>query len=105
MRFDYDKPWAPQLKAVDASDGISAGEADLLSTAYFIKYEGLCGGSDPVFRRRGEWIAETYVGPSGVAGKDIRVDASSGEIRQRGNPVSRPPWDELIQVIEMTQGH
>jgi hypothetical protein len=80
-------------------DGVDAREAEMLVTAYFIRYEGACGGSSPVVRIGGEWTADIRVGYGGTPGQKIRVDCISGIVRQNGHPACRPPWAAIAEYI------
>lgn len=98
--YDNTKPYAPQFDSIRLDDGIDAREADLLATIYFLKHEGLCGANDPVVRRGSLWRAGTMVGPSGHPHPDITIHSKSGVVRQRGNPRSAPPWEDLRVSVD-----
>ena len=80
-------------------DGIDAKEADILASVYFRRYDGLCGSNDPVILRGSLWRAGTTVGYGGVRQADITVHPVTGIVRQKGYPLSTPPWADLREVI------
>ena len=97
--YDTTKPLSPQFDSIRLNDGIDAREADILSTLYFLKHEGLCGANWPVTRRGPLWRAWTAVGPGGHPHPDITIDPKSGIVRQKGHPDSVPPWDDLCAFL------
>lgn len=85
--------------AIRLSDGVDAREAEMLIHAYFFRYEGGCGGSGPVVRDGADWTAEIRVGYAGTTGQTIRVDCTSGVVRQSGHPTCHPPWTVIAEYI------
>ncbi len=98
--YDNTKPISPQFHGIQLGNGIDSREADLLATVYFSQYEGSCGGNMPVIRRGRFWHASTVVGYGGKSHPDITIDSRSGVVRQKGNPSSSPPWDDLRGYVD-----
>ena len=87
------------IGSIKLTNGIGPREASILATAYFMRYEGLCGAVVSLRRDSSAWRAFTMAGPNGAPGNDIFIDVHTGAISQKRHPTVHPPWNAL-RVIQ-----
>ena len=101
--YDMEVPIGPQFDRIDLADGIDAREADLLASLYFQRHVGSCGANFPAIKKGNRWHAETLAGPAGHPQPEITVHAKTGVVRMKGEPVSKPPWDDLREWVRIVE--
>jgi hypothetical protein len=75
---------------IDPRKGIGACEANVLASAYFFAYIGLCGGTSFPKDHGYCWVAVTAVGYGGAPGPPVVVKRT-GVTYSPGNPIVQDP--------------
>lgn len=93
MASTYDDDFKA-LQVVDATDGISQGEAYIIAKAFFWSKISGCGFPDKPIKAGGFWVSKTRVGYAGTPSEPIYINAKNGDITW-GNKKKEITLDEL----------
>jgi hypothetical protein len=88
---------AALLSTVDASDGVTRGEADTIAEAYFAKHVG-CGAYSGISNGDASWVVEGKHGFGGDPIKGFLIDKKTGQITSTVGPSYAHPNDMLKEA-------
>lgn len=86
----YDETYRAAAR-IDPRKGFGECEANVLASAYFFAYIGLCGGTSFPKDHGYAWVATSAVGYGGLPGPSVMVKKRTGVTYSPGGPIVRDP--------------